>query len=177
VAAAIAAPPLLPPHVRCGLQGLRLMPSSGLSVTPFQPNSHIAVLPRTIAPASFKRATAGASSVAATSEVVSEPLRVGMPMVSHKSLTVTGTPSSVPCGPPLIHLASESRAADIARSPSTTRNAFSSGLRAAMTSRHARTTSTGDSVRARYARSSSAAPSSESAASAGTLSSSRRWLP
>ena len=62
VAAATAAPPLVPPGVISGFQGLRVMPVSGVSVTPFQPNSGVVVLPSSTAPCSRRRATAGASS-------------------------------------------------------------------------------------------------------------------
>src|SRR5260221_13622866 len=61
LAAAIAAPPLEPPQVLAGFHGLRLMPVSGLSGTPFQPNSGMFVLPRKTAPCSRMRATAGES--------------------------------------------------------------------------------------------------------------------
>src|SRR3954471_24742936 len=39
-------PPLDPPGVRAGSHGLRVTPVSGLSVTPFQPNSGVVILPR-----------------------------------------------------------------------------------------------------------------------------------
>ena len=45
-----------------GSHGLRVTPVSGLSVTPFQPNSGVVVLPTSTAPCSRSRATAGASS-------------------------------------------------------------------------------------------------------------------
>jgi hypothetical protein len=61
-AAATAAPPLLPPGVSAGFHGLRVMPVSGLSVTPFQPNSGVVVLPRKTAPCSRRRATDALSS-------------------------------------------------------------------------------------------------------------------
>src|SRR5579864_608054 len=61
-ATATAAPPLLPPGVFDGFQGLRVIPVSELSVTAFQPNSGVVVLPRVIAPCSRNRAVAGASS-------------------------------------------------------------------------------------------------------------------
>src|SRR6187200_2479659 len=44
-ATAAAAPPEDPPGVFAGFHGLRVMPVSGLSVTPFQPNSGVVVLP------------------------------------------------------------------------------------------------------------------------------------
>jgi hypothetical protein len=49
-ASAAALPPLEPPAVRAGSQGLRVTPVSGLSVTPFQPNSGVVVLPGSTAP-------------------------------------------------------------------------------------------------------------------------------
>ena len=56
-AAATAAPPLLPPGVIRVSHGLQVVPVSGLSVTPFQPNSGVVVSPRNTAPCSFMRAT------------------------------------------------------------------------------------------------------------------------
>ena len=50
-----------PPVVMRVSQGLRVMPVSGLSLVAFQPYSGMAVLPRTTAPCSLRRATAGAS--------------------------------------------------------------------------------------------------------------------
>ena len=55
-AAATAAPPLEPPGVRAMSQGLRATWPSGLSVTAFQPNSGVVVLPSSTAPASRSRA-------------------------------------------------------------------------------------------------------------------------
>src|SRR6202161_4197722 len=59
-ATAAAAPPPDPPAVRSGSHGLRVTPVSGLSVTPFQPNSGVVVFPISTAPCSRSRATAGA---------------------------------------------------------------------------------------------------------------------
>ena len=44
-AAAAEAPPLEPPGVFALFQGLRVVPVKALSVTPFQPNSGVVVLP------------------------------------------------------------------------------------------------------------------------------------
>src|SRR5271163_3735199 len=88
-------PPEEPPGVFALFQGLRVMPVSGLSVEPFQPNSGVVVLPIRTAPASRNRATDGASSVhGPVGSTVSEPRRVAQPLVSRRSLTATGTPSS-----------------------------------------------------------------------------------
>src|SRR5579872_3407644 len=94
-AAATAAPPLDPPGVMAGFQGLRVMPVSGESVTPFQPNSGVVTLPNSTAPASFSRAMTGASSFQDwLGSMVREPRKVGQPRVRNKSLTAIGTPSS-----------------------------------------------------------------------------------
>ena len=61
-AQATAAPPLEPPGVLAMSHGLRVMPVSALSVTAFQPNSGVVVLPISTAPCSRSRAVAGASS-------------------------------------------------------------------------------------------------------------------
>src|SRR5882762_4268845 len=84
LAAAIAAPPLEPPQVFSEFHGFRLMPVSGPSVTPFQPNSGMLVLPRKVAPCSRMRATAGESSFhGPAGSVTSEPFRVDQPLLSH----------------------------------------------------------------------------------------------
>src|SRR4051794_14240851 len=81
-APAPAAPPLDPPGGREGAQGVRVIPVSGPSVTPFQANSGVVVLPTITAPASRSRATAGESSGQGPSApIVVEPRRVGCPRV------------------------------------------------------------------------------------------------
>src|SRR5687768_4806155 len=80
-ATAAAAPPDDPPGVLAGFHGLRVMPVSGLSVTPFQPNSGVVVLPTMTAPCSRSRATAGASSFHGPfGSMVFEPRSVGQPV-------------------------------------------------------------------------------------------------
>src|SRR5208282_5500649 len=102
VAAATAAPPLDPPGVILGFHGLRVMPVKGLSVTPFQPNSGVVVLPSSTAPASRRRATAGASSSHGWSgERALEPRKVGQPLVKSRSLMLAGTPSTALSASPL----------------------------------------------------------------------------
>src|SRR5688572_5102434 len=61
VATDTAAPPEEPPAALAGFHGLRVMPDSGLSVTPFQPNSGVVVLPKNTEPFSRSRATMGES--------------------------------------------------------------------------------------------------------------------
>src|SRR5260221_4945911 len=89
-AAAMPAPPLLPPQVFVASHGLRLIPVSGLSPTPFQLNSQQVVLATNTAPCSRSRAAAGQSSAAGASEVVREPRRVGQPATGHWSLIAVG---------------------------------------------------------------------------------------
>src|ERR1044071_5973538 len=116
-ATAAAAPPEDPPGVFAGFQGLRVMPVSGLSVTPFQPNSGVVVLPSNTAPASRSLAVAGASSFHGPfGSTVFEPRRVGHPSVRMMSLIETGTPSSNPFGWPEVQRASDAFASSIARS-------------------------------------------------------------
>ena len=118
-ASAAADPPLDPPGVTERSHGLRVMPLSGLSLTPFQPNSGMVVLPMTIAPASRARATAGESSESGVSGSDSfEPLSVVQPVASSASFTVIGTPSSGPAGVPCAQRRSAARAAAIALSSS-----------------------------------------------------------
>ena len=86
-ATAAAAPPDEPPGVIFGFQGLRVMPVRGLSVTPFQPNSGVVVLPSSTAPCSRRRATAGASSFhGPLGSVVFELRSVGQPLVTNRYL-------------------------------------------------------------------------------------------
>src|SRR3954451_25100022 len=64
VATATADPPHDPPGVNAGLHELRVTPESGLSFTAFQARSGMVVRAYRSAPASRRRATCGASSVA-----------------------------------------------------------------------------------------------------------------
>src|SRR5260221_693047 len=73
-ATATTAPPLDPPGVFVLSHGLRVIPVSGESVTPFQPNSGVVVLPKKTAPASRSRATDGPSYSTGRGEVVFEPV-------------------------------------------------------------------------------------------------------
>ena len=124
-AAAAAAPPLEPPGVRAVSQGLTVVPVRGLSVTPFQPNSGVVVLPMSTAPASRRRATGGPStSQAWSASMVRDPRRVGHPLTRMRSLTVVGTPSIGLSGASSCHRRSDCRAASRALSPSITQNAL-----------------------------------------------------
>ena len=110
-ASAAALPPLEPPGVVSGSQGLRVIPYSGLSVTPFQPNSGEVVWPGSTAPLRRSAATAEpSSSHGPAGSIAREPRRVGQPRARNASLTATGTPSSAPSGVPARQRSSEARA-------------------------------------------------------------------
>lgn len=143
-ATAAAAPPLEPPEVRVRSCGLRVRPDCGESVTPFQPNSGVVVLPRNTAPCSRSRATEGASSSQRPfSGIVLEPLSVGAPRSSRMSLTVVGTPSTSPFGSPRRQRSVDSRACARASSAGRRTNAFTSGWIRSARSSAARVTSWG----------------------------------
>ena len=102
-ASAAALPPLEPPGVVSGSHGLRVIPYSGLSVTPFQPNSGDVVWTGSTAPLRRSAATAEpSSSHGPAGSIAREPRRVGQPRAGYASLTATGTPSSAPIGAPLL---------------------------------------------------------------------------
>jgi hypothetical protein len=88
------APPEEPPGVCLRFHGLRVMPCSGESVSAFQPNSGVVVLPRITMPAARKRPTIGAPSATGVSSVACEPSRVGQPLTLVVSLIEVGTPSN-----------------------------------------------------------------------------------
>ena len=145
--AAAAAPPDEPPGGLAGSHGFLVMPVSGLSVTPFQPNSGVVVLPRRTAPCSLKRATSGASfSHEPSSIVVNDPLLVDQPLVSTRSLIVVGMPSVRPQGLLLTQRSSDFLASARAFSGSTIRKALNTGLNFSILAKTASVASTGDSV-------------------------------
>ena len=76
-----AAPPLDPPGVRSRFHGFRVIPVTGLSVAPFQPNSGVAVLPRKMPPASRRRRSRGLSSSGTLFSKIFEPRMVRTPRV------------------------------------------------------------------------------------------------
>ena len=157
-ATAAAVPPDEPPAVRVGSQGLRVIPVSAEFVSPLQPNSGVVVLPMSTAPASRRRAVAGASTSHGWSgSTVRLPRRVGHPRVRMRSLIDTGTPSSGPIGSPRDHRASLAVAAAIASSAATRQKALIVGSTASIRSSTARVASTGDAAPLRYSSSSSVA--------------------
>ena len=138
-ATAAALPPLEPPGVRCGFQGLRVTPQVADSVKPQIASSGSSVLPTTIAPASRSRRTIS-ESAAAGSVKPSVPWVVSSPATSISSLSAIGTPSSGRSSPPCSR-ASACSASSSARSARTTRKAFSCGSSRSIRSRQSRTSS------------------------------------
>ena len=137
-ATAAAVPPLDPPGVRATSQGLRVTPKASLSVQGQIVSSGTWVLPITIAPASRSRRTISLSA-AAGCLITAVPKHVGSPATSWSSLIATGTPySGRPSRSP------SASASARARSAKTTRNALSRGFRCSMRSRHASTSSRGE---------------------------------
>ena len=146
-ASAAELPPLDPPAVRVTSHGLRVTPSSGPWVTPFQPNSGVVVLPTATAPLRASAATEGASTSQSWSgSTAFEPRSVGHPAVSSTSLIATGTPSSSPAGSPRDQRAWDRAAASRARSASTRRNALTAGSVRAIRSSAASSASRGESA-------------------------------
>ena len=94
-ATATAVPPLDPPGERRRSQGLRVSPCSTDSVNGHWPNSGIAVLPTTTAPAARSRRTTSPSAPAGVT-LARPPKVVTQPATSSSSLTATGTPCSGP---------------------------------------------------------------------------------
>src|SRR5215475_1817341 len=120
-----AAPPLDPPGVFSGFQGLRVTPHSFDWVKFAEANSGTLVLAKIIAPPSRIRATEGESSVQGPLALRARlPRRVGQPRVCERSLTVVGTPSTTLFGVPFCQRASLARAAVSAASRSSQQNAL-----------------------------------------------------
>ena len=155
-ATAAALPPLEPPGVRCGSQGLRVTPQVADSVKPQIASSGSSVLPTTIAPGLAQpphhlrvgRAGSGKPSV---------PWVVCSPARSTESLSAIGTPSSGRSSPPFSR-ASACSASSSARSARTTRNEFSCGSSRSIRSRCSRTSSVGETSPARTISACRAAP-------------------
>src|SRR5437867_13433441 len=80
-AAAAPAPALEPPVVIAVFQGLRVMPVTGQSPRPFQPNSGVVVLPSRTPPACFRRRTTGGSTSGTRCSKTNDPDIVRMPLV------------------------------------------------------------------------------------------------
>ncbi len=110
--------------------------------------SAVLVFPRIIAPAAFRRATAGASRSGTNAARIAEPLVVLRPAVSIVSLIVIGTPCSAPRFSPRTTAASASLALSI-RSGARVTIAFIAGLSFSIRWRQASATSTGEALRVR----------------------------
>ncbi len=107
-ATAAAAPPLEPPAVREVSHGLRVMPVSGLSVTPFQPAPGWWSCRRAPRRARIRGRRRGVLRPRPLGSIVRDPRRVGRPSVSSTSLIDTGTPSSSPRGSSRRHRSADS---------------------------------------------------------------------
>ncbi len=157
-ATAAAVPPDDPPVVLLGSHGLRVIPVSGELVSPLQPNSGVVVLPTKTAPASRRRAVAGASTSHGWSgSTVRLPRRVGQPLVRTQVLdrrrhAVERAHRLTPLPPDLARRRRRQRLV-----PATRQNALSVGFSASMRSSTACVASTGDVARFRYRSSSSVA--------------------
>ena len=90
-ATATAEPPLEPPGERVASQGLRVSPCAVDSENGHWPNSGIAVLPTTIAPAARSLRTTSPSSATGV-ELPRPPNVVTWPATSSSSFTATGIP-------------------------------------------------------------------------------------
>ena len=116
---AAALPPLLPPGVRSRSHGLRVIPLSGESVTGFQPNSGVVVLPKNTAPSPRSRAVTGESSVHSWfGSMVREPNEARPAAGQNRVLDRDRNPVEKARGSPFCQRASEARASAIALSGS-----------------------------------------------------------
>src|SRR6185437_2577456 len=97
-ASAAPAPPLEPPQVTAGFQGLSVRPCSRFSVIARIDIAGALLRPITIAPARRRLPTCGLSSLAINSLKRTTPLSVGQPAWSELILVVIGTPCSGPSG-------------------------------------------------------------------------------
>ena len=141
-----APPPVLPPGVQAVFQGLFARPNSGLSVWKSRASMGMLVLPRRIAPAPRRRATAVASCRGIWSARGLKLLVVRRPAVSNASLTVTGTPCKGPHTSSRASASSASRARWRASGSLGVTMAFRAGLCLAICCRWSSRTSTAVAV-------------------------------
>ena len=147
LASAVAAPPLEPPQVRAGSQGLRVLPKTGLKVCEPAPNSGVFVLPMTTAPAPRIRSTIRASRSGTLSAKIGEPRVVRMSFVGTRSLIAVGRPRrgfAAAASGSRRRNSSAARACSRAWSRSSVQIALSSGLRRSIQPRWASSTSTAE---------------------------------
>src|SRR3989442_15930380 len=91
-AVAAPAPALDPPVVVPVFQGLRVMPVSGLSPSPFQPNSGVVVFPNMTPPACLRRRTTGGAPAGPRRPEKNEPGIVRTPPLRGRALIEKGMP-------------------------------------------------------------------------------------
>ena len=151
------APAEEPPVVLSRLQGLRVMPVSGLSLDALQPNSVVVVLPRIAAPCVLTRSDAGESSGAMKSASVREPEVKRTPLTAVRSLIESGSPVSRPWSSPAITAPSARRAAVSARSAVTVTNGLSTGCSTSRRRSALSTIATGETCLLRISRRKSSA--------------------
>src|ERR1051325_7554017 len=94
VASPTAPPPVDPPALFDGFQGLRVRPKTSFQVLPPAANSGVLVLPIMIAPAFRNRSTTSASTSGTWSAKSGEPKVLRNPFTCVTSLIPTGTPAS-----------------------------------------------------------------------------------
>src|SRR2546425_10191980 len=95
-AVAAPAPALDPPVVVPVFQGLRVMPVSGLSPSPFQPNSGVVVFPNMTPPACLRRRTTGGSTPDPGRSTLYYFNSVSTPLGTDGPFTAKGQPWSGP---------------------------------------------------------------------------------
>src|SRR5262245_35998927 len=159
-ATAAPEPPEDPPGTRSPCHGLRVAPNAEFSFDEPMANSSQLSLPRTTAPARFRRATTVASYGGTKCSRMREPAVVRIPAVQMMSLTPTGTPASGPGSSPAAMRRSMASAAARASVSLTVRNAPTRGSTAAVRASAARTSSTEDSSRRRMRTAASRTPRS-----------------
>ena len=118
-------PPLVPPGICSGFQGLRHCPNTGFVVTTPNANSCILALPISTAPAARRRRTTSASSFGTWSAKNRAPLVVRMPAVAILSFKVIVMPCNRPSQRPSAAARSASAARVSAASSSQVTTAFS----------------------------------------------------
>src|SRR2546428_10695865 len=100
-AVAAPAPALDPPVVVPVFQGLRVMPVSGLSPSPFQPNSGVVVLPSMTPPACLRRRTTGGATPGTPGSESDDPGIVRTPLVRRRGFMGKGRTGRGARPPPL----------------------------------------------------------------------------
>jgi len=147
-ASAAPDPPDEPPGDHSSPHGFRVGPKTSLSVHPWNANSGMFVLPRTIAPAATIRSTViSLRSAAGRSSIVREPKFVTLPTTSVVSLTRSGRPASGPSAP----RSSRARASATASSGHSAVTAFSAGFSRSIRAIDSFTSSTAATRRSRTA--------------------------